>query len=78
MARTGTPTIIVLVRRICRIVGAHGAGDLSSKTTPAFAAAVLALVSACLAFDALDDFPGQIDASGTIRSGEDVEPSTLP
>lgn len=59
--RTGTPSILRLARAICRIVGALGAGDLELKTTPEFAAAVFALVAACNALWALDDFPGQID-----------------
>ena len=61
MARTGTPTIIKLVREICVLVGRYGAGDLAEKTTPEFRTALLALVSACMAFTALDDTPAQID-----------------
>lgn len=61
MARTGVPTIIKLVRTICRLVGQYGAADLGAKTTPEFAAATLALVAACNAFTALDDTPAQID-----------------
>ncbi len=71
-SRTGTPTILHLARKICSIVGRFGAGDLGTKVTPEFAAAVAALVLACQAFEALDDFPGQIDATSPIRSGEDV------
>lgn len=59
--KSGTATIIRLVRKICRMVAIYGAGDLGSRTTPAFAAAVLALVAACQAFEALDDFPAEID-----------------
>lgn len=70
--KTGTPTIIRAARVICRMVGVWGAGDLATKTTPEFATAVFALVTACQAFEALDDFPGQIDSSGGIRPGEDV------
>jgi len=61
VARTGVPTIILLVRKICYLVGRYGAANLSASTTPAFAAAVLALVEACNAFTALDDTPAQID-----------------
>lgn len=75
MTRTGTPTIIALSRTICRIYGRLGAGDLATVATPAFAAAVAALAVACNAFAALDDYPGQIDASGPRRAGED-DPST--
>jgi len=69
---TGTPTIIKLARKICRLSSIYGARDLETKATPEFAAAVAALMLACAAFEALDDFPGQIDATGTIREGEDV------
>ncbi len=61
MARTGSASIIALVRKICKLVAVYGATDLSAKTTPAFQAAVLALVAACNAFTALDDTPAQID-----------------
>ena len=70
-SRTGTPKIIQSTRVICRMVHTYGATDLSTKTTPAFAAAVAALVAACAAFEALDDYPGQIDNTGPIRPGED-------
>lgn len=61
MARDGSATIIVLVRKICGLVGRYGAATLQAKTTPAFAAAVIGLVAACNAFTALDDTPAQID-----------------
>lgn len=69
---TGTPTIIKLARKICQLRSIYGAGDLATKATPEFAAAVAALALACAAFEALDDFPGQIDSTGNIRAGEDV------
>lgn len=69
---TGTPTIIKLARKICALRAIYGAGDLATKATPEFAAAVALLAVACAAFEALDDFPGQIDATSPIRSGEDV------
>jgi hypothetical protein len=61
--RTGTPTIIKLARKICKLKSIWGAPDLASRTSPEFASAVAALVAACAAFEALDDFPGQIDAT---------------
>lgn len=70
-SKTGTPTIIRLSRKICKMVAVYGAGNLATVTTPEFETAVLALVVACQAFEALDDFPGQIDSSGFIRPGED-------
>lgn len=74
-SRTGSSTVIRLTRKICSVVGRLGVGDLSTRATPEFAAAVLALVAACQAFEALDDFPGQIDHSAPIRPGEDVIPA---
>lgn len=61
MARTGIPTVISAARLICKMVSIYGTPGLAGATTPAFAAAVLALVSACNAFTALDDTPAQID-----------------
>jgi hypothetical protein len=72
---TGTPTIIRLSRKICRLVAVYGAGDLATKATPEFAAAVAALQLACAAFEALDNFPGQIDAVAPLRPGEDFIPA---
>lgn len=60
-SRTGTPSIIRLSRKICKLKAAWGAADLSAATSPEFAAAVTALQIACLAFEALDNFPAQID-----------------
>jgi hypothetical protein len=60
-SRTGTPTIIKLVRKICRLVTVLGAGNLSSSTSVEYAAAVFALVAVCAAFEAADNFPAQID-----------------
>lgn len=69
-SRTGTPTIIKLSRRICKLVAVWGASNLEARTTPEFAAAVAALVIACNAFEALDDFPGQIDNTGPTFGGD--------
>lgn len=74
MARTGTPSIIALVRRICYYVGRYGAGNLSAATTPEFAAAVLTLVAACNAFTALDDNPAEIDRTSPYGP-EDLPPA---
>jgi len=71
-SKTGTPTIIKAARTICRMVAVYGAGNLATVTTPEFRTAVLALVTACQAFEALDDFPAQIDSSEPIRAGEDI------
>ena len=60
-SKTGTPTIIKLARRICRLKATFGASDLAAKTTADFALAIVALQAACAVFEALDDFPAQID-----------------
>jgi len=60
-SRTGTSTIYYLARKICKMVSLYGASDLASRTSAEFATAVTALVAACHAFEALDNFPFQID-----------------
>lgn len=67
MARTGTPTVIALSRKICKVVGRYGAADLGDRVPEGFRVAVLALVAACLAFEALDDQPGEIDSTGPVN-----------
>jgi hypothetical protein len=62
-SRTGVPTVIRLVRRVCHIVRTYGAAGLEAATTPEFKAAVDALMLACAAFEALDDYPAEIDAT---------------
>lgn len=74
MARTGVPTIISSARVICKMVGVYGAPGLAGSTTPEFAAAVLALVAACNAFTALDDYPAEIDRT-TPYGPEDLPPA---
>jgi hypothetical protein len=60
-SKTGTSTIYHLAKKICKMVAVYGATDLAARTSTEFAAAVAALVLACHAFDALDNFPFQID-----------------
>ena len=60
-SKTGSPLIIQLVRKICRTVSKYGAADLAAKTSPAYQAAVIALIAACAVFEAADNEPGQID-----------------
>lgn len=69
--RSGVPTVIKLARKICRIMGVYGGANLSARTSPEFATAVAALVTACHAFEALDNWPGQIDNQDP-RGVEDV------
>jgi hypothetical protein len=63
-SRTGTPTVIWLTRKICKTVTRLGASDLAAKTNAEYAAAVNALVAVCMAFEALDDQPAEIDNTG--------------
>lgn len=61
-SRNGGPSILDLSRRICRMEGKYGIGGFLQLTNDAtFAAAVQALAVACRAFEALDDYPGEID-----------------
>lgn len=69
-SRTGTSTVISLARHICRVVRKFHVADLAVIATPELAAAVAALVVACEAFDASDDFAGQIDKTAPI---EDID-----
>lgn len=48
-------------RKICKMVGMFGTQGIAAATTPQFVAAVAALVIACQAFEALDNYPGEID-----------------
>ena len=63
MARNGASTILALTRKICKMVGLFGTRGILAATNPGFVAALVALVAACEAFEALDDFPGEIDAT---------------
>lgn len=58
--QTGVPSIIEAARKICRLVDRFGTSTLTPNTTPEFTAAVLALVLACKAFEAIDSTPGEI------------------
>lgn len=60
-SRTGTPTIIHLCRVIAKLYGRYGAFNLESSTSPAFKAAVVALVAAVAIFEAADNQPAEID-----------------
>lgn len=53
-SRTGTTTIIRLMRKICKLVIVFGASDLAARTTPGVREAIDLLVAACLAWEALD------------------------
>lgn len=68
--KTGASSIIRLVRKICSLVGRFGAADLAAKTSAEYAAAVFTLVTVCAAFEAADDYPGQIDATAPFGPGD--------
>lgn len=57
----GTPTQIKLMRRFCRFVRLYGTSGLAKRTSPAVAIAATALATACMAWEMLDDKPGEID-----------------
>lgn len=60
-SRTGTPSIIKLARKICKLKANFGASNLRVATSADFDDAVTALTLACAAFEALDNFPAEID-----------------
>lgn len=68
----GSSTIIRSARQICRMVGRFGTAGIANATsnTPAYAAAVIALVAACQVWEAIDDYPGEIDQT----SGGETDP----
>lgn len=70
----GTQAILKLARGICRLVDRFGTVILGRQTSPEFAQAVAALVAACKALDALDDYVAVIDrtAGGTGQNDEDL------
>jgi hypothetical protein len=71
--RDGSSSILRYSRGICRMVGLYGMAGFNQRYQNAgFAAAVVALVAACQAFEALDDQPGQIDQ--TLPTGVEDEP----
>ena len=72
-SRTGTSTIIKLVRKICKLYGTWGAYDLEARTSTGYKAAVVALVAACALFEAADDYPGEIDYTAPLGP-EDTTP----
>lgn len=67
----GVSSILRAGRVICRMVGRFGVVPLAARTSPELAAAAQALATACLAFEALDDYPGEHDETGPIIPGED-------
>jgi len=75
MARnvSGFSSIYAASRWICRMVGRFGVARFTAQTTPEFGAAVEALVLACHAFEALDDFPGEADHTPGGSGGDDTE-----
>lgn len=74
MARDGTSTILQASRTICRMAGLFGLARFGARTSPAFMAAVQALVIACQAFEALDDQPGEIDETAPLGVEDEAPP----
>jgi hypothetical protein len=71
-ARTGASSILEASRKICRMVGLYGTSGFQALTEDeVFTAAVAALAAACQAFEALDDYPGQIDRTAPIGAGDE-------
>lgn len=60
-APRGVPTIVALMKAICRPVRKYGTSGIATWTTPAIAAALTALETACRAWEDSDDHPGEID-----------------
>lgn len=58
---TGLQSILRGARLICRMVNRFGLSGLDNWTSEEFKTAVGALVVACEALDAADDFPGAVD-----------------
>lgn len=61
----GVPTLLRLVRLICRAAGKFGTAGLSQSTTPELATAVEVLVTACHVFELLDDNVWERDRTGS-------------
>lgn len=60
--RDGSSSILTGARLVCRMVQRFGTTGFQARYEDAtFTAAVAALAAACMAFDALDDYPGQVD-----------------
>ena len=70
----GVSTIFYATRIICRMVGRFGSYRVGTRLSPEFELAVVALVAACHAFEALDDHPFEVDETpGT--GPEDLPPA---
>lgn len=62
--RDGRKVILALARQVCRKVGRYGtAGVIAYTASPALGAALEAVRVACMAWESLDDKPGEIDAN---------------
>lgn len=71
--RTGKSTIIFLMRRLCGFVNRYGVSAVVAYTGSAqIGSALTALAAACRAWESQDDYPGEIDYTGT-PGPEDTE-----
>lgn len=60
--RDGKKVILAVARKTCRLVGRYGtAGVIAYTASPALGAALEAVRTACMAWEALDNYPGEID-----------------
>jgi len=57
----GVQTMLKAGKTICRMVGRFGVDAVEVELSAELAAAFLAVQTACMALDALDDYVGQID-----------------
>ncbi len=70
--RDGTYTVKFVVNKLCRAYMKSGKAKLVLKYGSPFANAVEILVMACLALDALDDYPGEIDRTPPFGSEDEA------
>lgn len=70
--RIGLSTILRAAKQICRTANRLNSVPILTALNPTFATAVAAVVAACEALRALDNFPGEIDSSATGAFGEDT------
>lgn len=72
----GTPTIIFLMRKLCKMVRLYGTHGVGTRTSPAVAVALDALAAACMAWEILDNQPAEVDA--TVDGGWEDQPGNQP
>lgn len=59
----GTSSQVKLMRQLCHFVGKYGVAGIVVRTgSPAIGAAMEALRVACMIWESLDNYPGEIDS----------------